>query len=168
MLGSAGQARALASFQRVEGFMCQLKLPIKCQANYCAANSFVDAFSSFRRGQGLAATALQWGPWAEAWVWAWGWLRELFFRILFAAPQHIPCTSGGHGRPQRHHGVWRLPPPRPKRQPPGVRPNLASAQCNGGWFDKIWLRVCRSCFRKFNAPPLEGRNAWQVRVPPGK
>lgn len=35
------------------------------QGNYAAANAFLDAFVSFRKYKGLAATTINWGPWSE-------------------------------------------------------------------------------------------------------
>jgi acyl transferase domain-containing protein/NADPH-dependent curcumin reductase CurA/NAD(P)-dependent dehydrogenase (short-subunit alcohol dehydrogenase family)/acyl carrier protein len=40
------------------------------QSGYAAANAAMDAFAHRRRAEGLPATSINWGPWAEAGMWA--------------------------------------------------------------------------------------------------
>ena len=60
------------------------------QGAYAAANSWLDAFSRWRRAQGLPATAIAWGAWAEMGRGAGAWHPTLRWRFR---PTTAPTRS---------------------------------------------------------------------------
>ncbi len=96
------------------------------QANYSAANGFLDAFAVWRRSQGLPATVINWGPWAESGMAAKeGISRSLEARglrllppalaitaleqILRASPPQVVVVDASWSRVQQSMGGRRLP-----------------------------------------------------------
>ncbi|MDB1090311.1 SDR family NAD(P)-dependent oxidoreductase [Streptomyces sp. ACA25] len=63
------------------------------QANYAAANGFLDAFAQYRRDQGLPAVSLAWGLWADSSRMA-GHLDQEGMRRRMARSGVLPLTAG--------------------------------------------------------------------------
>jgi NAD(P)-dependent dehydrogenase (short-subunit alcohol dehydrogenase family)/acyl carrier protein len=73
------------------------------QANYAAANAFLDAFAHYRHSVGRAALAVNWGAWAEIGLAArMGSQTSLAKQGIQAMPPGVALAS--LGRALRHHG----------------------------------------------------------------
>jgi len=73
------------------------------QANYAAANAFLDSFAHYRRSTGRAALAINWGAWAEIGLAArMSSPANLAKQGIKAIPPGVALTSLGQAL--RHHG----------------------------------------------------------------
>ena len=73
------------------------------QANYAAANAFLDSFAHYRRAQGLAALSINWGAWAEIGLAArMSSPLNLAKQGIKAIPPRLALAALGHA--MHHHG----------------------------------------------------------------
>ncbi len=63
------------------------------QGNYAAANTFLDAFASFRRAGGLPAVSLAWGPWERASGLTAGMSEDELNRVAVQTRAHMAMSS---------------------------------------------------------------------------
>lgn len=88
------------------------------QSNYATANAFLDGLAQHRRAQGLAASSINWGPWAEA-----GMATSATIQANLARQGLTPLQQG-----EAHGALAQI---------------LASGAANGLVLDADWSRMGR-------------------------